>query len=148
MAEKPEQATGAAVEKSEGMVESATRKAKQAVNATAKKAEGVMDESRNPFLGALHKVLLASIGAVALAQEEIEDFVNRLVERGEIAERDGKELLSDLMDRRKKEAEKAEQQMDTRVEEFLGRVNVPTKSDIEALSARITELTKKIDSLQ
>lgn len=140
MTEKPEQATGAAVEQSEGMVESATRK--------AKKAEGVMDESRNPFLGALHKVLLASIGAVAVAQEEIDDFVNRLVERGEIAERDGKDLISDLMDRRKKETEKAEKQMDTRVEGLLSRMNVPTKSDIEALSARITELTEKIDSMK
>jgi poly(hydroxyalkanoate) granule-associated protein len=148
MAEKPEQVVSEEAQQPEGIVGSTTTKAKQIVDATAKTAEGVMDESRNPFLGALHKVLLASIGAVALAQEEIEDFVNKLVERGEIAERDGKALVSDLMARRKKEAEKAEKQMDGRVEEFLGRMNVPTKSDIDELSSKITELTEKIDSLQ
>ena len=147
MAEKPEEVVGGEAQQPVGIVGSTTNKAKQLVNSTAKKAGGVLDESRNPFLSALHKVLLASIGAVALAQEEIEDFVNKLVERGEIAEKDGKTLVSDLMARRKKEAEKAEKQMDNRVEEFLGRVNVPTKSDIDELSSKIAELTEKIDSL-
>jgi len=148
MTEKPEEVEGGAPQQPEGFVGTTTGKAKQLVNATAKKAGGVMDESRNPFLSALHKVLLASIGAVALAQEEIEDFVDKLVERGEIAEKDGKTLISDLMARRKKDAEKAEEQMDSRVEEFLGRMNVPTKSDIDELSSKIAELTEKIDNLK
>jgi poly(hydroxyalkanoate) granule-associated protein len=38
--------------------------------------------------------------------------------------------------------------MDKRIEEILDRLNVPTKSDIEALSAKITALTKKVDELK
>jgi len=110
--------------------------------------EGSEDMERNPLLEATHKVLLASIGAVALAQEEIEAFVNKLVERGEIAEKDGKKLVRDVMDKRKKEAKKAEDELDKRVEDLLDRMNVPTKSDIEALSAKITALSKKMDELK
>jgi polyhydroxyalkanoate synthesis regulator phasin len=102
-------------------------------------------EEHRPLLDAARKVLLASIGAVALAQDEIEDFVNRLVERGEIAEKDGRKLV---MDRRKKEAEKAEDEVGKRVEEVLDRMNVPTKADIEALGEKIAALSKKVDELK
>jgi poly(hydroxyalkanoate) granule-associated protein len=118
----------------------------------SKKVEVIVEEpteeERNPFVDATRKVLLASIGAVAIAQEELEAFVNKLVERGEIAEKDGKKLVRDVMERRKKEAKKAEDELDKRMEEILDRMNVPTKSDIEALSAKITALTKKVDELK
>jgi polyhydroxyalkanoate synthesis regulator phasin len=103
---------------------------------------------RGPLLDAVRKVLLASIGAVALAQEEIEDFVNKLVERGEIAEKDGRKLVMDIRERRKKTTEKAEESLDKRVEELLARMNVPSKADLDALSAKITVLTKKVDELK
>jgi poly(hydroxyalkanoate) granule-associated protein len=114
----------------------------------AKENEEVVEEGRNPFLGAVRKVLLASIGAVALAQDEIEDFVNKLVERGEIAEKEGKALVKDLMEKRKKQTERAEKEVDDRIEDLFRRMNVPTKRDIEDLSAKITELTQKVDELQ
>ena len=97
---------------------------------------------------ATRKVVLASIGAVALAQEEVEQFISKLVERGEIAEKDGKKLVHEVMDKRKKETKKAEGEVDKRMEELLARMNVPSRSDIDALSAKITALTKKVDELK
>jgi poly(hydroxyalkanoate) granule-associated protein len=119
----------------------------------AKKAEEVTEEAvkeveRHPLLNSVRKVLLASIGAVALAQDEIEDFVNKLIERGEIAEKDGKRLIRDLMEKRKGEAMKAEEELDKRIEEILSRMNIPTKSDIQALGTKIAALTKKVDELK
>jgi polyhydroxyalkanoate synthesis regulator phasin len=105
-------------------------------------------EEHKPLLEAARKVLRAGIGAVALAQDEVEDFVNRLVERGEIAEKDGRKLVREVMDRRKKDADKAEDVVTKRVEEILDRMNVPTKSDIEALGDKIAALSKKVDELK
>jgi poly(hydroxyalkanoate) granule-associated protein len=105
-------------------------------------------EDTKPFVETLHKILLASIGAVALAQEEIEDFVDKLVERGELAEKDGRKLVREVMDRRKKDAEKAEDQLTKRVEDVLGRMNVPTKSDIDALGEKVANLASKVESLK
>jgi len=101
------------------------------------------EEERKSLLEATRKVLLASIGAVALAQDELESFVNKLVDRGEIAERDGKQLVRDVTERRATEDE-----LEKRMEDLLDRMNVPTKSDIEALSAKITALGKKVDELK
>jgi polyhydroxyalkanoate synthesis regulator phasin len=103
---------------------------------------------RSPLLSVARKVLYASVGAVALAQEEVEEFVNKLIERGEIAERDGRKLVEDITEKRRKKTREAEEQLDHRVEDLLDRMNVPTKADIEALSAKIAILTKKVDDLK
>ena len=105
-------------------------------------------EEHNLFVGAVRKVLLASIGAVALAQEEIEDFINRLIERGEIAEKDGKKLVREIMDKRRKDAEHVEDKINSRVESVMDRMSVPSKADIDTLSEKINALSKKIDALK
>ena len=109
--------------------------------------EEVVEEDRSPLLDAVRKVLLASVGAMALAQDEIEDFVNKLVERGEIAEKDGKGLVRDTKERRSRQFEKAAEELDGRIEELLHRMNVPTKNDLDALGAKIAELTEKVEAL-
>lgn len=103
---------------------------------------------RNPLFEAARKVLLAGIGAMALTQEGIEDFVGKLVERGEIAEQDGKALVGDVMEKRKKDAQKAEEDMDERTDKVLSRLNIPSKGDIEELSAQIVVLSEKVDELK
>jgi poly(hydroxyalkanoate) granule-associated protein len=96
----------------------------------------------------IRKVLLASIGAIAIAQEEIETLINRLVERGEIAEKDGKKLIQEFMEKKKGKTAKFEEDINMNVEGALSKMNIPTKADIEALSQKITGLSKKIDELK
>ena len=106
------------------------------------------EEELKPLFENTRKVILAGIGAVALAQDEIEEFITRLVERGEIAERDGRNLIQEAKDRRKKRMEKVENEMSKRIEEILKHVDIPSKSDIDALSAKIAALSKKVDELK
>src|SRR5690348_9183210 len=47
----------------------------------------------------LRRLLLASIGAVALSRDETEAFVNKLVERGELAQKDAERLLREVQSR-------------------------------------------------
>ena len=116
----------------------------------------VVEEERvkeaSPFVETTRKVLLAGIGAMALAQDEAESFVNRLVERGELAEKDGRQLITDIVERRKQKAEEAaeevEHDLDVRVERILQRMNIPTRNDINALSRQITALSNKVDELK
>jgi poly(hydroxyalkanoate) granule-associated protein len=104
-------------------------------------------EARSSLLEPVRKILLAAIGAVALAQEELEDFVNKLVERGEIAERDGKTLLRDVSEKRVKQTQRAQAELDERIAGVLRRMNLPTRSDVDAISAKIIALNEKLDQL-
>lgn len=113
--------------------------------------ELLVENGHNPVLEMTRKILLASIGAVALTQEEVEKFVNKLIERGEIAEKDGRKLIKDVMEKRRKKTEEVrsetEEQVDSRLTDVLGRMNIPSKSDIDALNDRIAALTEKVDEL-
>lgn len=117
--------------------------------ATKTKAEETMEEQEtSPMYEAVRKLVLASIGAVAIAQEEMEALVNKLVERGELAEKEGKKIIGELKERRNKKSAKAEAEFNKRVEELMTSMNVPSKSDIDALSKKISDLDKKIDGLK
>lgn len=106
------------------------------------------EKERSVILAKVRKVLLAGIGVVSLAQEEVEDLVNKLIERGEIAEKDGRKLVDEVIDKRKKTADKMKGKFDKRLDDLLERLNVPTRADIDALNAKITELSAKIDQLK
>jgi poly(hydroxyalkanoate) granule-associated protein len=108
--------------------------------------------------GAMRKLFLAGVGAVVMAQEAVAGRVNTLVERGERIQDEGRQRMRDRMDsrkhqirkiasRRNKGAETAEATLQTRIEAVLGRTEVPTRSDIEALSAKISALSEKLDEL-
>jgi len=109
-------------------------------------------ESGNALLSGLRRVLMAGVGAVALTQEQIEEFVGKLVERGEIADGDARKLLSDVVDRRKRTVQdstkRAEDEWDKRIEGLLARMNIPSKSEIDALSDKIAALSRKVDELR
>ena len=114
--------------------------------------EGDAANDNGSLLDGLRRILMAGIGVAVLAQEEIEDFVSRLVDRGEIAENDGHTLISDVLDRRMQEIQnntrKVSDGVDRGVESIFNLLNVPSRSEILALSQQIDELSKKVDALR
>lgn len=121
------------------------------------------DHENSSILAATRRVLMAGVGVVALTKDEIEDFVTKLIERGEIAEQDGVRLVRDVLHRRRedvgemadkmqeeteKQFSRAESMLDQRIESILGRLNVPSKLDIDMLSDKISLLADKVDALK
>ncbi len=91
------------------------------------------------------KVLLAGIGAVALAQEEAEAFIQKLIEKGELAEKDGRVILKDFREKRRSKIEK---ERDKFVESVVNKMDIPTRKDIQILNDKIQDILKKIDDLE
>ncbi len=131
--------------------------------------ESEIDESGS-LLSTVRKVVLAGVGAITSAQEsaetqvgsfvkDVEIFVNKLVERGEIADKEGRELIGEVVEKRKKAAgeasEKLSQRVDSaetivskRVDKVINRFNVPTQSDLNIVTEKIALLSEKVDKLQ
>ena len=92
-------------------------------------------------------ILLAGIGAISLAQDEINNFLDKLVERGEMADTDARKLVREVMDRRESlERERREQLKERRG--ARAAATTPTRADIEALNERVAELTRQIEELR
>src|SRR3954453_11268471 len=90
----------------------------------------------------LRRLLLASIGAVAMTFDEAESFVNKLVERGELAQKDAEKLLREMRGKLRQgrpQVREVSERVEQGVEDFLNRLNIPSKRDIEDLSAKIAQ---------
>src|SRR5512139_207371 len=110
--------------------------------------ESPKEESQHQMSEMLRRLFLAAVGAVAIAQEELEVLVNKLVERGEIAEKDGKKLINEMMEKRKGKTANVSDEIGKSVENVLNKMNIPSKADVDMLSQKIAALSKKIDDLK
>lgn len=102
------------------------------------------ERARRAFYNLSRKVLLAGIGAVVLAQDEMENFVTRLVDRGELAEADARRLVREMTDRR--ERMMAERRAASPA--AASPSSAATRADVDNLLARIEELNRKIEELK
>jgi poly(hydroxyalkanoate) granule-associated protein len=106
------------------------------------------EEAQKSLTDSLRRVMLASIGAIALTKDELDAFIKKLVALGEVAEEEGKKLMAELTDKRKRKTEEAEDMASQRVHEMMEKMDIPTRQDIKALSDKINALTKKVDDLK
>jgi poly(hydroxyalkanoate) granule-associated protein len=136
----------------------------------------------------MRKLMLAGFGAFALTREEAEALLNRLVDRGEIAQKDAQKIMDETMARFRTTAQptvnQAEHavtdatanvnnlaagvtsqvntltagvtsqvssltsQMESNLEQLLNRLNIPSKRDIDELSAKIAQLAARVEELR
>lgn len=97
------------------------------------------------MLDLIKKSLLTGIGLAALSKDKIETLAKALTEKGELSEKEGRDLMDDLM----KKSEQARKEFKTKVEDIvknvLGKMNLATKDDITSLNKK---LDKKINDLE
>lgn len=105
-------------------------------------------------LGSAHKLLLAGLGTAKTLGEESGEIFDRMVARGREVETKGKKEL----DSRKKEIGKLTEKVESRVDGLgnqldkqltaaLARLGVPSRTEIQTLTRRVEELTRKVDTL-
>ena len=106
--------------------------------------------ARKTFYETTRMILLAGVGAASLAQDEVKNFIDRLVERGEMAETDARSLVREVMDRREKlEQERRQAAAAARhTAQPAAAQPAASKADIESLTARVAELTRQIEELR
>lgn len=112
---------------------------------------GEKKENEKKEIRSLHdmvrRMMLAGIGAIALKHDEMEEFVDKLVERGEIAKKDGEKLMDEMREHRKQHFHEEESFAHKKVSEIMDHLAVPTKKDFDALNDKISTLEQKIDQL-
>ena len=112
-------------------------------------------ELQNDIMDSAHKVWLAGLGAVSVAEEKGGQFFQELIDKGQ-----------KLESRSKKEMEKAKGTMsgvktvaesywetfgrtlDDKMTSVIHRIGVPTKDEIETLTKKVEDLTASIDKLR
>jgi polyhydroxyalkanoate synthesis regulator phasin len=90
----------------------------------------------------LKKTLWIGAGLAVVTAEKIEAAVKEIVDRGDITEKEGKELIDDLIEKSKKAKKDLGERVEKAVRETLQRLKIPSRREVDELKARIEELEK------
>ena len=133
-----------------------------ATKATVKNEKRFIPVQMEKMTGGIKKAALVGVGAVAVASDKVSDQVktrvdsvkgriDELADRGDKTSEKGRQKFRDLIgrgsDQFKKGAKDVSGRLNGQVSNVLGKLNVPTKSDIVELTRRIDSLSRKIDKL-
>ena len=109
-----------------------------------------------------HHVFLAGLGAAALVEQEGEKLLqesgklfDKLVARGKKVEAEGKKKVAAgrkqvVAARKKTEAtvDRLQDELSEQLTKLVQRLGIPHQDQIQTLSDRVAELTRKIDAMQ
>ncbi|WP_236195560.1 phasin family protein [Pseudomonas glycinae] len=109
------------------------------------------------------KIWLAGLGAYTKVGQEGSEYFQELIKAGQTVEKKGKKAVTEKLeaanaeiDEAKSEVssfkgrvevqlDKVEKAFDTRVASALNRIGIPSKHDVETLSAKLVELTALLE---
>ncbi|UVK88851.1 phasin family protein [Pseudomonas sp. B21-051] len=109
------------------------------------------------------KIWLAGLGAYAKVGQEGSDYFQELIKAGQTVEKKGKKAVTEKLEaanaeideardevssfkgRVEVQLDKVEKAFDSRVASALNRIGIPSKHDVEALSAKLDELTALLE---
>ncbi len=92
----------------------------------------------------LKRTIWIGAGLAAMTAEKIEETVKEIVKKGDISEKEGRELIDDLIEKSKKAKKDLGERVESVVQETLQCLKIPTRKEVEALKARIEELEKAL----
>jgi poly(hydroxyalkanoate) granule-associated protein len=129
------------------------------VNVRQVEEQAVQPSPTAPIFDVVRRMILAGFGAFALTRDEAEQFLNRLVDRGEIAQKDAQHLIDETVVKFRQVAApptttvetsvtNLATQVETGLEQLLNRMNIPSKRDIDELSAKIAQLAARVEELR
>lgn len=116
-----------------------------------KKSKDIQNEIKDQA----HKIWLAGLGALAMAEEEGGKLFRSLVERGENIESRGKEQVEKAKGAvtgvkvvAESYLETFERTLDDKVSTVINKLGVPTKDEIDTLTSKVEELTETINKMK
>ncbi|TPG77451.1 phasin family protein [Pseudomonas arsenicoxydans] len=124
-------------------------------------------DASTPALGDVksyaRKIWLAGLGAYAKVGQEGSEYFQELIQAGQTVEKKGKKVVAEKLEAANAEIveaksevstfkgkvevqlDKVEKAFDSRIASALNRIGIPSKHDVETLSAKLDELTALLE---
>ncbi len=93
----------------------------------------------------LKKTLWIGAGLAVMTVEKIEETVKEIVNRGHITEKEGKELVDDLIEKSRKAKRDLGERVENLVQETLQRLKIPSRREMDELKSKIEQLEKALE---
>ncbi|MBV7547109.1 phasin family protein [Pseudomonas sp. PDM26] len=131
--------------------------------AILKKKTDVSTSTLSDVKSYARKIWLAGLGAYAKVGQEGGEYFQELIKAGQVVEKKSKKVVAEKLEaanaeideakseistfkgRVEVQLDKVEKAFDTRVASALNRIGIPSKHDVETLSAKLDELTALLE---
>ena len=90
----------------------------------------------------IKKTMLVGAGLAAMTREKIEGTIDELVKKGELSEKEGKELVDELVEKSRKYKKDLEGRVEKIVADTVKKLNIPTRDELTALKKKIERMEK------
>lgn len=94
------------------------------------------------------KTMLAGLGALHVTKEQIEKWIDELVEKGKVTKEEAPKLFKDLMDKAEENKKALETKISSGIESAMKKINLATKQDIDALNDKLDQILKELKKRQ
>ena len=94
----------------------------------------------------LKKGYLIGLGLASLTREKVEEVVDELIRRGEIAEKDRPGAIEELIARAKEEQKKLTNTVKEGAQKVIAETGIPTRQQFEELIKRLDKLEHAVHS--
>ncbi|MBN2053654.1 phasin family protein, partial [bacterium] len=94
----------------------------------------------------LKRMLSFGRETIAVAEDEAEKIVQRLVEKGQVTEEEGRRIFNDFIGKLQDTGRDLQSVIDDRVKATLKMINVPSKAEIKELETRLETLGARLDA--
>ena len=101
----------------------------------------------NVIIGGTRRVVVTAVGIGAVAQEKTGQLFTKLIEQGETRQAKRQERLQALAQRRAETNKRVNAELDRRIGNWLNIFNIPSKADIDDLTAKINDISKQLEAL-
>lgn len=90
----------------------------------------------------LKKLMMISLGSVALTRERIGELLDTLVKQGDLTREQGAKVMDALASKGEKERENLQERWKELVGEVISKMDLAKSGDLEKLKKRVSKLEK------
>ena len=91
----------------------------------------------------LKKTLYAGVGMAFLTSEKIEEMAKKMAEEAKLSEGEGKKFVDEILKKSEEAKTSLEKAINSAVSSALDRLDIPRRSELKALEARIQALENR-----
>ena len=92
----------------------------------------------------IKKIVFTGVGLASLTKDKIEALGKEIAEQAKLSEKEGKELLDELMKKSEESREEFEGQVEKFVKETLKKMNLATRDDLLKLEKQVQRLSRDL----
>jgi polyhydroxyalkanoate synthesis regulator phasin len=93
----------------------------------------------------LKKTVWLGAGLALMTTEKVEEAVAEIVKKGQLTEKEGRELATELVEKSKKAKKELGEKVEKIINQTLEKLKIPSRKEIEELRARVERLEKEAE---